>query len=57
MNFRYEKLKYKEVKVSAGIQLAGIAIAILRIGFRSLPLFKVVWFRNRNICELFRLNI
>ncbi len=51
MNSRYEKSKCKDVKGSAELRLAEIALAILRNESRALSLFKAVWLRNRIICE------
>ncbi len=41
----------QRIKGSAELSLAEIALAILRNESRALSLFKVVWLRNRMICE------
>jgi len=46
----------QRIKESAELRLTEIALAILRNENRAFSLFKVVWLRNRNICELIRLN-
>lgn len=46
----------QRITMCAGFQLAGIALAILRIVNRALLLFNAVLLRDRNICELFELG-
>ena len=47
----------QRIKGSAELRLTEIALAILRNENRAFPLFKVVWLRNRIVCEQFRLDV
>jgi hypothetical protein len=41
----------QRIKGSTELRLIEIVFPILRLENRALPLFKVVWLRNRIVCE------